>query len=442
MYRFRWVACQIDELKRCPNQKSIMETLRSLPKSLESTYDQIFQRIDEKEIPAARVILQWLVLGMRPLTAEELAIIVTFDTSAGNFDSSLGLASPDDVIHLCSSLVIKTGDNTVQLAHASVKEYFLQKAGNIALFANSELGHTHIADCCLTFLLDNMENTPGYKELTEYSAKFWPSHYRCSNRNETLQDLVKIVLWDADWAFKKCEYHNADFKQLEWKYKEKRSPLHYAAQLGLEDIMKVTLINNEWQWAYCALLEIGVNEGYIGIVELLLDRGVDINTQVGKIGNALQIASYRGYPEIVELLLERNADVNAQGSGTYGNALQAAASDGHIDIVMLLLDWGADVNAQGGEFGNALEAATLFGYTEIVRLLLDKNADISVVHEEFGGVLQIASAQGFTEIVRMFLDKNADVNAQNGVDNRTALGAASANGQTEIVRLLDRKSVV
>ena len=85
--RFCWVACQIEELKQCPNQKVLMETLKSLQKDLETTYDQILQRIDEKQIPFAKAILQWLILGMRPLGFEELAIVVTFDASSGNFPS-------------------------------------------------------------------------------------------------------------------------------------------------------------------------------------------------------------------------------------------------------------------------------------------------------------------------------------------------------------------
>ncbi len=46
MSRFCWVACQIEELKKCPNQKVLLGTLESLPKDLEATYDQILQRID------------------------------------------------------------------------------------------------------------------------------------------------------------------------------------------------------------------------------------------------------------------------------------------------------------------------------------------------------------------------------------------------------------
>ena len=54
----------------------------------------------------------------------------------------------------------------------------------------------------------------------------------------------------------------------------------------------------------------------------------------------------------MQLLLNKGAEVNAQG-GEYGNALQVASSRGHTEIVQLLLNKGAEVNAQGGEYDNA-----------------------------------------------------------------------------------------
>jgi ankyrin repeat protein len=48
----------------------------------------------------------------------------------------------------------------------------------------------------------------------------------------------------------------------------------------------------------------------------------------------------------MQLLLDKGADVNAQG-GYYGNALRAASSEGHRDVLQLLLDKEADVKAQG-----------------------------------------------------------------------------------------------
>ncbi|KIL60362.1 hypothetical protein M378DRAFT_83919, partial [Amanita muscaria Koide BX008] len=71
------------------------------------------------------------------------------------------------------------------------------------------------------------------------------------------------------------------------------------------------------------------------------------NVQGGEYGNALQAASSGGNKDIVELLLDKGADVNVRG-GRYGNALQAALDEGNKDIVELLLDKGADVQCIEG----------------------------------------------------------------------------------------------
>ncbi|KAF8351875.1 ectomycorrhiza-induced ankyrin-domain/NACHT-domain-containing protein [Amanita rubescens] len=440
---FRWVACQIEELKHCPSQKVLMETLKSLPKDLETTYDQILQRIDGKQISFAKVILQWLMFGMRPLRLEELAIVVTFDASSGNFDSNLGLAHPDDVIHMCSSLVIKTVDNKVQLAHASVKEYFLHKPRQIAL-SDVQLGHAAIAHCCLSYILLKSESEGQYAIFKfAYPAKFWSNHYQLSNKNEILQDLTKRFLWDQDGAFMRWRKTVYDVAEIENIY-TRASPLHYAALFGLQDIIETTIksnkwkiTRNEWSWAYGALVEIASENGYIGIVRLLLDKDANVNAQGGKYGNALQAASWGGHVQIARLLLDKGTNVNAQG-GKYGNALQAASYGGHAEIAKLLLDKGANVNAQGGKYGNALQAASYGGHAEIAKLLLDKGANVNAQGGKYGNALQAASWGGNAEISRLLLDKGAIVNAQGGKYGN-ALQAVSLGENAEIARLLLEK---
>jgi ABC-type phosphate/phosphonate transport system substrate-binding protein len=71
---------------------------------------------------------------------------------------------------------------------------------------------------------------------------------------------------------------------------------------------------------------------------------------------ALQAALAGGHDKIVEMLLAKDADVNTQG-GYYGNVLQAASAGGYIKIVEMLLAKNVDVNPQGGVFRNALRAA-------------------------------------------------------------------------------------
>jgi len=180
-----------------------METLKSLPKDLETTYDQILERIEKREMPSANIILQWLVLGMHPLLQEELCIVVTFNASSGNFDSSLALAHPDDVIQLCSSLVIKGANNKVQLAHASVKEYLLDKPTKIGL-PDIASGHAFIAYCCLKYLMQyGMQAHKREISLLGYSDQLWPKHYKLSNENQSLQDITITFFQCEDGAFER-----------------------------------------------------------------------------------------------------------------------------------------------------------------------------------------------------------------------------------------------
>ncbi len=80
-------------------------------------------------------------------------------------------------------------------SHAPLsKEYFLHKPRKFAL-PDVQLGHTSIAHCCLSYILLESESE-GECILFCYPAKFWSNHYKLSNKNAILQDLVTRFLWD------------------------------------------------------------------------------------------------------------------------------------------------------------------------------------------------------------------------------------------------------
>ena len=88
------------------------------------------------------------------------------------------------------------------------------------------------------------------------------------------------------------------------------------------------------------------------------------------------IASQTGHQEIVQLLLDKGADVNAKKTDGV-TALMVASRDGHQEVVKLLLDKGADVNAKRTDGVTALMAVSASGYIEIAQSLLANGADVN-----------------------------------------------------------------
>ena len=463
---FRWVACQIEELRHCPSKMVLIDTLTSLPKDLEDIYDQILQRIHRNKISSVNILLTWLIFGMCPLRLEELAVVMTFNPTNGTFDTGLELPHPDDIIQLCSSLVTKTNHNTVVLAHASVKEYFLSRprrwGKGITAFYDPSAGHALIAHCCLRYLIQhewyNEALQIGYVPnfpLLQYSACFWPDHYSLSSKDYILQKLL-MMLFDGDrrvfssWVML-CN-------KTRWLPRQEPS-IAYAGFLGLEDIVQALVMKNGWSNEHSITMQFASMNGYSNVVKLLLDKGADVNDKHAL--NGLYFACSKGHTEIVKLLLDMVVDVNAHWQVLDG--LNIACRRGHTDIVKLLLAKGADVNAQqaldglnvacesghteivklllGKHVMNAKETLNdLFdacdrGHTEIVMLLLDKGTDSDVNAQQALDGLNIACEKGHTEIVKLLLDKGVDVNHQQALD------VACQRGYTEIVKFLLDKGV-
>ncbi|KAJ5472932.1 hypothetical protein N7530_006933 [Penicillium desertorum] len=221
--------------------------------------------------------------------------------------------------------------------------------------------------------------------------------------------------------------------------------LQAATRAGREKVVQILLdrgadINAQEGGEYSTALQAASYVGREKVVQILLDRGADINALGGSYGNALQAATWAGREKVVQILLDRGADINAQEGGEYSTALQAASFADQEKVVQILLDRGADIDAQGGSsFGNALQAASWAGREKVVQILLDRGADINALGGSYGNALQAATWAGREKVVQILLDRGADINAKGGSEYGNALQSASWSGEEKVVQtLLDR----
>ena len=161
-----------------------------------------------------------------------------------------------------------------------------------------------------------------------------------------------------------------------------------ASSMGYDEIVQMLLengadvnaqLNSSPENALLAAIE-GDNED---IARLLIENGADITGRArngnGTVPSPLEAASYRGFQRVVELILDKGVNVEVQGED-YSRALAEAAREGQQEICQILLGKRAVINAQ------VMTAARNGRSIEILQILLDHGGDL--------GDLSLQDAQG------------------------------------------------
>ena len=108
-------------------------------------------------------------------------------------------------------------------------------------------------------------------------------------------------------------------------------------------------------------------KGNLAGVQAELDKGVDVNAS-GNGQSPLHLAAIMGHVGVAELLIASGADL--EGTDKYGNTpLHYAAHHGRKETTKLLITKGADVNVKRDDGNTPLDNATKYKHTEIIDLL-------------------------------------------------------------------------
>ena len=161
-------------------------------------------------------------------------------------------------------------------------------------------------------------------------------------------------------------------------------------------------------------------EDLIDVVELLINKGADVNAKNKKEGStALHIVTYRHNKEIVQLLVKKGADVNVKNK--YG--ITPLHYVGNINITEFLIAKGADINAKDNK-----------GYTPL------HNVATKVIKSENFFKYELSIEQTIP-VAEHLIANGADVNAKDK-DGKTPLKLAIEKDNKEIIILLRKHGAI
>ena len=434
-------------LRDCWKPIALRKALRSLPRTLEESYEKVLRGIDDHHADDTLQILKLMVAALRPMCLEELAEILAIDWDSDNtFNPSNRMTDKQGIFIFCPDLLIRTtckiGDSTptyVQLAHKSVRDFLI--SGNRTTFAFTEDdAHTFAAKTCLVYLLSIPSQIAGVTKLkseyhlVEYASTYWIDHFRLSKDQASLRNLV-LSLFNRkrpqhliNW----CQVYNIDrpWRRVEkWGRRSDTVPevapaIYYASHAGLAFIVDALLLEGEEPDQQGGIfgfpLQAAAYMGRVKVVEKLLVAGANPNLRGGMMSFPILAAADRGHSEIIRLLIQNGARCDARDFES-GTALLQASINGHEEAVKVLLDAGADPNHIAGKRGSPLTAASLAGYEGICRLLLEHGAIVGNNDGLFVIDAKSAAAGGHSKVLNLLIEHGAKPSA--------ALMSSAAEGQ-------------
>ncbi|KAJ7706814.1 ankyrin repeat-containing domain protein [Mycena rosella] len=485
----------MDSLTTKHTVKAARDALSNMPGNLDSTYDEVVERINrqsEDDQKLAWCTLSRVAHAKRPLRPSELREALAVEPGTTTLDRD-NLLDIDTILSVCAGLVvINDGDKRLRLIHYTTQTYLDHVQSRVFLHASMEITTTCITYLSFDVFSQRAANDPMnlfYRNsLLDYAVEYCLIHARGQSELNIPQFILNFLadcrafwkLWNWKRGYEQCQsasrlqiaasFHLNEATRYLIKQDGGGDMLQQAAAEGLTELVQFLIDNGihpdatrtEGAFEYDSALQAASAQGHTDIICLLLDHGANIDSP-GPTGTALQLAALRDKKEPLCLLLSRGANVNTEG-GRYGTALYAATIQCNEEMLHLLLENGAAVNEKGGHYGTALGAVVCRGFEVIARVLVKHGADLNAettLHSRPVSLLHRAISTGPEAIARLLIEKGAVINAAgssgNPLDialahrkyevaclliahgvkiNDTALCIASSGGSHELVRIL------
>ncbi|KAK9867354.1 hypothetical protein WJX84_001740, partial [Apatococcus fuscideae] len=216
------------------------------------------------------------------------------------------------------------------------------------------------------------------------------------------------------------------------------TPLHWAASKGAGGILDLLIqkganVNITSHDGWTPLHEAATN-GHVAAVKALIKAGVQVHAKTSNGLTALHNAASAGHMAVVQQLLEAGSSINARtASGT--NALYNAATAGHVEAVQRLIDAGSELDVQAANGLTVLHSAASNGHCEVIEELIKAGCDLDIQAQNGCTGLHNAAANGHLATAKALINAACDLDIQNSNGN-TALHVAASKGHAEVVEAL------
>ena len=326
-----------------------------IPGSLEELYATSFtERFETKHLKRFEPFLEILLATYSPLTLFQLEEILK---------NNLGKDYNTREVANSLSEYFKNGidQGPLEFYHQFFAEWLVnQTAGLDGIYIQKERGHHYIAEYLLNFYEGKQINIT-FQELSELCTHF------LHGKQETVSNLKRLASLNVSKIRGFCILHDLarkrdatkllsefmkQFNSVDILDHRGWTPAMYAVQAGNIENVKLFIDNK-------ANLNYVVEEKYFSIF-----RDFAINLDDTLTTGMISIAVHRGYSDIINLLIERGANIETADNRGW-KPLYLAVMMGHFKIAQLFVDKTAQPDVI------SLHHAAARNHTEIVRLLLN-----------------------------------------------------------------------
>ncbi|RSL58398.1 hypothetical protein CEP54_007766, partial [Fusarium duplospermum] len=172
----------------------VLHGIRVLPKGLHPIFSRMLHQIESDQRQASALILNSVALTQKPLTLDELAVVIGVEPEGHALPIERITA---DRVTICQPF-LKVHNNQVLFVHQSAKEYLLRRQHDTdqvleEFRITTDQGHAALAHKCLLVLeASAFQHTvlnfrdmpwPGESPLLVYAALHWQNHARLASRD-------------------------------------------------------------------------------------------------------------------------------------------------------------------------------------------------------------------------------------------------------------------